>query len=200
MTDHPTPSVIPAENLYKPGTPEWRNEERAMIHMERFERERTGRMQRDTLEMKRRASLHYEAVQEAESAGRRPLKPEWIEAMRDVEEQYPTAPKPDVWAAASHRVFLNAPPCSYPRGGVHFIHPDPPPSVVIIDDPVKQCSLSGTFNVTDAIAWYARFRESEPEPERVRTIKGRPAGRVRSCHHGDERGRCRQCSGVGRRR
>lgn len=33
--------------------------------------------------------------------------------------------------------------------------------------------------------------------EPVRMIRGKPAGRVKSCHHGNERGRCPTCSGVG---
>jgi hypothetical protein len=32
-----------------------------------------------------------------------------------------------------------------------------------------------------------------PEPER-RTIKGKPAGRIRTCHHGEPKGKCRRCS------
>jgi hypothetical protein len=43
----------------------------------------------------------------------------------------------------------------------------------------------------DVKAWL-----NEP-PAETHTIRGKPAGRVKYCHHGNPRGRCPTCSGVG---
>jgi hypothetical protein len=40
--------------------------------------------------------------------------------------------------------------------------------------------------------------DGDPPPE-VNVIAGRPAGKVKRCHHGNAKGKCRECSGVGRR-
>lgn len=179
------------ENLEKPGTPEWRLIEHARLIETRMLRDMSGQMRRDTEAMKKRARRHL-ANTEADAAGRRgPLRPELVEAMREVEEQYPldpTEPEPDIWA----RGF------SIPRGGVTFY---------------PALSLSQLAAARAAAEDQRRRRweydADDLDPSRwasggsaveASTIKGKPARRARDCHHGNPRGRCRECSGVGRRR
>jgi hypothetical protein len=67
-----------------------------------------------------------------------------------------------------------------PQAFVHVVDPPPIHFTMILDDPL----LHGLFS-------------TEPE---VTKIGGKPAGRVKRCHHGEPKGQCRQCSGVGRAR
>ena len=213
------------ENLEKPGTPEWKLIERERRHLEQVVREASGQMKRDTEAMKEQARRHLANI-EADAAGRRgPLRQSHVDAMREVEEQYPLDPKsePDTWAIRVASAWSGTPGFTFVR-----LHTDPPPEFDADDvDPTRWSSGVGysaggantagpNLYVLDRLARndYAFFHEQFAGlvriddgalptgllPSEPPTIKGKPAGRVRNCHHGNPRGRCRECSGVGRRR
>lgn len=222
------------ENLEKPGTPEWKLIEHSRRHLEQVVREASGRMERDTEAMKEQARRHLANI-EADAAGRRgPLRQSHVDAMREVEEQYPLDPKsePDTWvgfAKLSPWQYIAPPRSPTPfrfvgvamanagAGQVYEEDVDPTtwssgvgysaggantagPNLYVLDRLARNDyaffyeQFAGLVRIDDG-ALPTGLLPSEPP-----TIKGKPAGRVRNCHHGNPRGRCRECSGVGRRR
>jgi hypothetical protein len=172
-----------SRNPHKPGSAEWKDHERAWLQNRWDYGERTNTNRHRTDAMKAQAGAHLAAVEEREAAGRRPLPAEWIAAMDEVEDQYPTRPNEQPWRENFRT----------PRGGIRFF---PPPSLanaaVSNVRAIRLCEHGQPGFCQSCATEMVESWDDEPE---VRTIRGKPAGRVKRCRpHGNQLGSCAECS------